>query len=40
MLSMAGRDTSVTAITVPDIVAGSSLLITVWTVCMELISSP
>ena len=40
MLSMAGRDTSVTAITVPDISAGSSWFITVWTVCTELISSP
>jgi hypothetical protein len=34
--SMAGRDTSVTAITVPDISAGSSWFITVWTVCTEL----
>ena len=40
MLSIAGRDTSVTAITVPDICAGSSWFITVWTVCTELISSP
>jgi hypothetical protein len=38
--SMAGRDTSVTAITVPDISAGSRWFITVWTVCTELISSP
>jgi hypothetical protein len=38
--SMAGRDTSVTAITVPDISAGSSWFITVWTVCTELVSSP
>src|SRR5215471_15925953 len=35
MLSRAGRDTSVTAITVPDICAGSSWSITVWTVCTE-----
>ena len=40
MPSMAGRDTSVTAVTVPDICAGSSWFITVWTVCTELISSP
>jgi hypothetical protein len=40
MLSKAGRDTSVTAITVPDICAGSSWFITLWTVCTELISSP
>jgi hypothetical protein len=32
--------TSVTAITVPDICAGSSWLITVWTVCTELRSIP
>ena len=31
---------SVTAITVPDIAAGSSWSITVWTVWIELISSP
>jgi hypothetical protein len=37
---MAGRDTSVTAITVPDISAGSSWFITVRTVCTELVSSP
>ena len=40
MLSNAGRDTSVTAITVPDIAAGSSWFITVWTAWTELISSP
>jgi hypothetical protein len=40
MLSRAGLDTSVTTITAPDICVGSSRFITVWTVCMELISSP
>ena len=40
MPSIAGRHTSVTAITVPDISAGSSWFITVWIVCTELISSP
>src|SRR5215212_11716844 len=40
MVTRAGRDTSKTARTVPDIATGSSCSMTHWTVRIELISSP